>query len=125
MRILVLDPYRDAADSLAELLNAGGHQAASAHSAAHAVTVSGSFQPDLVLMELVLPGVHYGDLCRRFRSLPNGPTVIAFTGYVMSRDAVLAAGFDDYLLKPVDYQVLSACLLRFASKAPSAGLATD
>ena len=109
-RILVVDDNRNAAQSLGMLFDATGNRARIAYDGSEAIAVAAEFRPDLILMDLVMPGLDGCEAARRIRELPGGKSVIlvALTGW--DRDDVRAlaeeAGFDRYFVKPVDYVML-------------------
>jgi CheY-like chemotaxis protein/nitrogen-specific signal transduction histidine kinase len=109
-RTLVVDDNIDAARSLAALLEMSGHTLSVAHSGAdalHQVTVD---VPDIVLLDIGLPGMNGYEVARRLRELPGMAQcrLIAITGYGQESDkrSAAAAGFDAHLVKPVDYALL-------------------
>src|SRR5262249_42781363 len=87
-RILVGDDNRDAADSLAPLLELGGHQTRTTFDGAETLEAAESFQPHVVLLDIAMPKVNGYDVCRRIRSQPWGKnmTLIAQTGWDKSED---------------------------------------
>ena len=113
-RILVVDDNVDAASSLSALLELAGHATSMAHSgdeALHQVTVD---VPDVVLLDIGLPGMNGYEVARRLRDMPGlaGTRLIAITGYGQESDkrAASAAGFDTHLVKPVDFSLLTEVL---------------
>lgn len=80
LRILVVDDNVDGADLLAELLEAMGNEARVAYDGEQALAVDGDFRPDVVLLDLGLPGIDGFEVARR---LPPGPAIVL----VSSRDA--------------------------------------
>jgi PAS domain S-box-containing protein len=118
-RILIVDDNVDAADTLGMLLELEGHEAQAVYVSLEAIEKAKTFKPDIVLLDIGLPGMNGYELARRFRSMPelDGVRLIALTGYGKSEDQqrTKAAGFDDHLVKPVDAVTLKTALLR-ASK---------
>jgi CheY-like chemotaxis protein len=106
LRFLVVDDNREQADSLAMLLRMNGHTVRTAYDAATALTWHGAFDPDVVLLDLGLPGVDGHAVCRRLRASEGGErlVVIAVTGWGQAEDRERSAeaGFDAHLVKPVD-----------------------
>jgi CheY-like chemotaxis protein len=117
-RILIVDDNVDAADSLALLLGAGGHEVATAYAGPDAVARADAWQPDLVVLDIGLPGMSgyevAAHLCQRGDSRPG---LIAVTGYGQAADAdrARAAGFDEHLVKPVDAAVIESAIARCAA----------
>jgi PAS domain S-box-containing protein len=113
-RILVVDDNADAADSLKLLLELDGHQVESALSSAEALARVHSFKPEIVLLDIGLPDTDGYEVARRIRAMPAlaGMRLIALTGYGQAEDKerAKASGFDDHLIKPVDYSALQRAL---------------
>ncbi len=113
-RVLIVDDNEDAANSLALILQLGGHQTASVYSAADALQRATAFRPDVVLLDIGLPGMDGYEVARKMRELPGLRAIrlVAVTGYGRSDDRTRArdAGFDDHLTKPVEYAVLERTL---------------
>ena len=111
-RVLVVDDLRDSADSLAVLLAAMGHSARSACDGPQALRLADSFRPQVVLLDLGMPGMNGYEVCRRLRELPGGNalTIIAQTGWGQDEDRrrTREAGFDHHVVKPIDMAALIA-----------------
>ena len=105
-RILVVDDSLDAAESLARLLRLGGHEVRVAHDGRRALEIAHTEQPEVLLLDIGLPGMDGYELCRRVRQQGLGDAlIIAMTGYGQERDRRRSkeAGFDTHTVKPVDY----------------------
>jgi len=106
MRMLVVDDNREHTDSLALYLRMKGHVVRTAYDAASALTWFGAFHPDVVLLDLGMPGVDGHEVCRRLRAAEGGErlVIVAITGWGQSDDRRRSedAGFDAHLVKPVD-----------------------
>jgi CheY-like chemotaxis protein len=104
--VLVVDDNRDAADSLAMLLEIGGHQVTTVYSAADALTRAAEIKPAVIVMDVGLPEIDGCEVARRMRGMPDlvGVRLIALTGYGTDEDRrrTRDAGFDHHLVKPVD-----------------------
>jgi CheY-like chemotaxis protein len=113
-RILVVDDNVDAAESIAMLLGMQGHEVRSVHSAEDALDVVPNFKPDVVLLDIGLPGMDGYEVARRLRSdqAIERLRLVAVTGYGQQedRDRARAAGFDEHLVKPVEPETLDAFL---------------
>lgn len=109
-RILVVDDNRDAADGMAILLNRLGNQVCAAYGGAEALLTFPAFRPDVVLLDLGMPGMNGYEVARQIRALPNGKPVllIALTGFSSREDKRLSreAGIDHHSVKPVDAIIL-------------------
>ena len=105
-RILVVDDNRDGADSLAMILEIGGHSVETSYDGPSAVARAAIFAPHVVFLDLGMPGMDGFETARRIRALPQGAamTLIALTGWGQDRDRHLTreAGFDAHLVKPID-----------------------
>jgi CheY-like chemotaxis protein len=113
-RILIVDDYRDAADTLALLLRLGGHEARTAGDGPTALDVAREFHPDVVFLDLGLPGMDGCEVAKRLRheaSLKR-PLLVALTGHTDgdSIRRVSDGGFDHHLLKPADPSVIDALI---------------
>ncbi|WP_246522881.1 PAS domain S-box protein [Gemmata palustris] len=104
--ILVVDDNRDAADSMAMLLEMRGHQVRTAHDGPDALKVLATFRPQLILLDLGLPGMSGYEVARRIRESAElqGVTLAALTGWGQEEDRrrTREAGFDHHLTKPAD-----------------------
>lgn len=109
LRILVVDDNADAAEMLADVLDSFGHQVRIAHDGPSALEGVLEFEPDVVLLDIGLPGMNGYEVARAMRR--SGQTelrLIAVTGYGQEEDRRLSreAGFDAHLTKPVDIRLL-------------------
>ena len=105
-RILVVDDNTDAAESLQMLLGVLGHTVEIAHEGVTALQVAWAFKPDLIFLDIGLPGMNGHEVARRIRGELGMPNVklIALSGYGAQSDHARSkeAGFDRHLVKPVD-----------------------
>jgi signal transduction histidine kinase len=113
-RILVVDDNADAADSLSMLLGLEGHEMQVAHSGEQSLNVAALFKPDIVFLDIGLPGIDGYEVARRMRADTRygSPRIVALTGWGTEDDRrqAHAAGFDGHLVKPVDPTRLAATL---------------
>ncbi len=120
LKVLLVDDNLDAAHTLQLFLAAGGHRVELAYCAADAVDLARVFNPDVCLLDIGLPDFDGNELARRLRRLPQatGATLVAMTGYgrQQDRDAAEAAGFDHYMVKPVNTMELSDLLAEAAAE---------
>jgi PAS domain S-box-containing protein len=109
-RVLVVDDNRDSARTLTRLLRVLGHEVETAHDGPGALAQAGAFRPDVILLDIGLPGMDGYEVGRRLRaSREFAPTVlIALTGYGSAEDRQQSreAGFNVHLVKPVDLESL-------------------
>jgi PAS domain S-box-containing protein len=110
--ILVVDDNRDAADSLAELLGALGHDQRVAYDGPTALRLAVDCRPDLVLLDIGMPQMDGYEVARRLRALDlqPQPVLVALTGYGQEADRQKSrlAGIQHHLVKPVDLRALQA-----------------
>jgi CheY-like chemotaxis protein len=111
-RVLVVDDNADAADSAAMLLRLSGHQVEVAHDGHSALEAARAFRPEIVLLDIGLPGMNGYEVARELRSRPEnrGLVLAAVTGYGQDEDRRRAheAGFDYHLTKPLAPGVLTS-----------------
>ena len=122
-RVLVVDDNRDSAESLAALLGMLGHEVDQAYDGPAALETARTRFPDLVLLDIGMPGMSGHEVARRIRAEPAlvGTTLIALTGYGTAEDRheSRAAGFDGHLVKPIDFEALQRIIESLPpSKAP-------
>ncbi|PIL45123.1 hypothetical protein CR105_11720 [Massilia eurypsychrophila] len=110
LRVLVVDDNADAAESLAALLTILGHQPRVARDGHEGLAMAREFGPDLVFLDIGLPGMSGHQVAREIRATPALAQValVALTGWGASADLLQAedAGFDQHLTKPVTLEVL-------------------
>jgi two-component system, OmpR family, response regulator len=101
-RILMVDSEAPERDALANALRAAGHETATCSTAAEAVRTSASFRPDLVVLEMLLPGQVDGAALARHLRAERNPLLMFVTrdGSIAGRLAAFEAGADDYVVKP-------------------------
>ncbi len=109
-RLLIVDDSRDGAESLAMLLEFGGHETHMAHDGVEAIDAAERLRPDAVLLDIGLPRLNGYEVCSRIRGEPWGKdmVLVALTGWGQDEDRQRSknAGFDAHMVKPVDYEVL-------------------
>jgi signal transduction histidine kinase/DNA-binding response OmpR family regulator len=113
-RVLIVDDNTDAAHSLAMLMEIGGHATQLCYDGQSALTEAEKFRPEVVLLDIGLPGLDGLEVARRIRAmnLSPRPMLVALTGYGQNDDVRRSreAGFDHHLVKPTDPQTLIALL---------------
>jgi CheY-like chemotaxis protein/two-component sensor histidine kinase len=118
LKILVVDDNIDAADMLAMLLQALGHEVVVEYGSQRALARAPVERPDVCLLDIGLPDMNGNELARRLKT--EGATrhinLFAVTGYGQKydRSTALDAGFDQYFVKPVDIDRLNDLLCRIA-----------
>jgi CheY-like chemotaxis protein/anti-sigma regulatory factor (Ser/Thr protein kinase) len=109
-RVLVVDDNADAADTIVEALGDLGYEARAAYTGEAAVRVFDEHRPEVVFLDVGLPGIDGLEVARRLRRAAGGQTVriVALSGFGQDDDrrACLEAGCDEHMLKPVDLQRL-------------------
>jgi len=113
-RILVVDDQQDSTDSLALFLRLRGHEVRTAHDGPSALDEIEHYRPEVVFLDLGLPGMSGYDVARRVRMKTDlGPLrLVALTGYGTDADRQKTrdAGFDVHLAKPVDPRAVDELL---------------
>jgi PAS domain S-box-containing protein len=111
-RVLVVDDNVDAAEAIAMLLQFSGYDIHVAHDPQSALDAAARAQPDVVLLDIGLPGMTGYEVAQRMRETGSGrhAKIVALTGYGQEQDneQAKAAGFSAYLVKPVDADQLTA-----------------
>jgi CheY-like chemotaxis protein len=114
LRVLVVDDHPDAAESLAALLQGAGYQAAVAHDGPAAIAVATRLRPDVVLLDIGLPGMNGFEVARALKEAPETRScvLIAVSGYGQTEDHQRSreVGFDHHLVKPADFVELERIL---------------
>ena len=109
-RILIVDDNADSARSLALLQTRRGHVTRTAFTGPDAVALAAEFLPEIVILDIGLPGMDGLEVARQLRALPAlaGVLLVAMSGYGSEEDVTAGkrAGFDEYLVKPVDLKRL-------------------
>jgi CheY-like chemotaxis protein len=119
MRILCVDDNRDAATVMAMLLKANGSEAITAHDGLAAVAAAEEFRPDVVLLDLGLPGIDGYEVARRIREQPwaNEVVLVALTGWDREEDKLRLkeANFNFHMVKPVEHPAIEKLLAELSS----------
>ena len=111
-RILIVDDIDDVARGLAKWLARAGHRTATAADGPSALAVAREFRPDVVVLDIGLPGMNGYEVAEALRALPEttGAILVAASGYGRreDRERADASGFDYHMTKPVDPDILLA-----------------
>lgn len=110
LRILIVEDQVATATLLAKLLERGGHEVWMAQNGPDALAAASVHRPDLILLDIGLPGMDGYQVAARLREIPDFERthLVALTGYGQEEDRrrSLNAGFDRHLIKPIDLAVL-------------------
>jgi PAS domain S-box-containing protein len=128
-QVLVVDDNVDAAESLAALLEMSGHRVTVAHDGRQALAMAARAWPEIVFMDLGMPGMDGIETatCLRAEAAGRALLLVAMTGWGQPADQVrtAAAGFDHHLVKPADLDVIERLLADARAWPPVAGDAAD
>jgi CheY-like chemotaxis protein len=115
-RLLVVDDNVDSAESLGMVLRLLGNEVRTAHDGPTALAMGAEFAPDVVLLDIGMPGMDGYEVARRMRAMAQltGALIVAQTGWGQEEDRRRSreAGFDHHLVKPVDPAALEDLLAR-------------
>jgi CheY-like chemotaxis protein len=119
-RILIVDDNATNLKLVAYLMRANGYTVETALDAETALVRIGDNHPDVILMDIQLPGIDGLELTRRLKADPKTRdiVIVAVTAYAMKGDQAkaLAAGCDDYITKPIDTRTLPETIARHLAK---------
>ena len=123
LRVLVADDNRDSADACAVVLRLEGHDVRVAYSGSDALTIGAEFRPQMVLLDLAMPGMDGYAAARQIRASDWGSatTLVAVTGHGHAEDLRKTAenGFDHHFVKAADFSVLQGLLEQCAQGSAS------
>ena len=118
-RVLVVDDNAHSAESLAQIIKLWGHDSRIAYSGPEAISLAREYGPDVILLDIGLPGMDGCDVARVLRNDPRcrGAVLLAMTGYDRDEDRqrVRDSGFDRHLVKPLELDALEALLARLTT----------
>ena len=113
-RVLVVDDNLDAAETVVMLLEMSGHSVRMAHDGPGALEAALAWHPDMVLLDIGLPGLNGFQVANRIRQEPalENVVLVALTGYGLEEDRQRSqeAGFDHHLVKPVSFDAVEKIL---------------
>jgi CheY-like chemotaxis protein len=118
-RILVVDDNLDSAKSMALLLKLMGHEVCLAHDGLEAVEVAVRERPEVIMLDIGLPGQDGYQACRLIRREGlDDELIVALTGYGQDEDRArsMAAGFNNHLVKPVSLEMIQELLTDYAQR---------
>jgi PAS domain S-box-containing protein len=114
LRVLVVDDSEDTVLGFTLLLNAHGHEVRSAYDGLEVAGIAAEFRPDVIILDIGLPGLNGYQVAKQVRELPFGRDIvlIALTGYGRNSDrqSSAVAGFDHHLVKPAKFDQLMQIL---------------
>ena len=121
LRVLVVDDNVDAVEGFEMLLRDSGHDVRSAYDGPTAIEAALDYRPNVVLLDIGLPGLDGYEVAKRMRQQPilQQVVLVAMTGYAQESDRERAqqAGFDHHLVKPVPFAQLQKILASGSKKA--------
>lgn len=129
LNILVVDDNRDAAESIGMLLGQMGAEVRVAEDGSQALAAFEVHRPQVVFLDISMPGMDGYEIAGRMRAMPPEPpvTLVALTGWGQDDDRkrVLGAGFDHHLVKPAQIEALQSLLesIQIQSRAALSGTA--
>lgn len=119
-RILIVDDNATNLKLVAYLMKANGYTVDTALDAESAIVAIRNNHPDVILMDIQLPGIDGLELTRRLKADPatRDIVIVAVTAYAMKGDQAkaLAAGCDDYITKPIDTRALPETIARHLAR---------
>ena len=125
LRVLIVDDNRDGADALGLLVEELGNQVHVTYGGVNALKVATTFRPDLILVDLVMPGMDGCDLVKRLRQMPDfvHTRIVAITGLKDDEYKTLArkAGCDAVLVKPITLTAIKAAFTSVTPEIAQAG----
>ncbi len=114
LRVLVVDDNVDTVLSFSMLLQAAGHEVLTAHEGLSAVQSALDYQPDVMLLDIGLPGLNGYEVAKRVRQEPQlrDVVLVALTGYGQDSDRAtsLQAGFNHHMVKPASFEQIKQIL---------------
>jgi two-component system OmpR family response regulator len=114
-RVLLVDDSVDAAEAMSMLLETLGHEVRTMHDGPSALAMVDEFAPDVVILDIGLPGMNGFEIARelRTREATRNVLMIALTGYGDASDRRQAheAGFDHHLVKPVSFTTIENMII--------------
>lgn len=122
-RVLVVEDQEDSASTLKMVLALEGHEVELAANGSEALKRFRAFRPDVVVMDLGLPGMTGFEVARKIRTIKGSrPLLVALTGYGQAEDMAnsVDAGFDHHVVKPADISQLLSLIDNRRAAQPSA-----
>jgi len=124
--ILIVDDNIDNLELAEILLHSEGYDVRVAQDASEAMETLRYLRPDLILMDVQLPGMDGLELTRRLRRIPilDGVIIVALSAYAMTSDKAnaLEAGCDGYMTKPIDTRTFPSTVRAFLDRSRTVSL---
>jgi len=124
-RILVVEDNALNLKLVRDVLQVAGYEVVEARSGEEGLSVAQQTRPDLVLMDLQLPGIDGTETMRKLRQGPLGTDVpvVAVTAFAMAadRERVALAGFDGHIEKPISVRALPGLVEGYLAKGTGDG----
>jgi DNA-binding response OmpR family regulator len=122
MRILVVEDERRMAQLLSDGLTEEGHSVTTAHEGREALSAAGTCSFDLIILDVMLPGLDGFAVASRLREERNQTPILMLTARDATQDVIkgLDLGADDYLTKPFSFDVLMARVRAVSRRGPVA-----
>jgi DNA-binding response OmpR family regulator len=126
MRVLVIDDEKNLADTLVWILERAGFEATSAYDGESALQRLDTFQPDVVISDVIMPGINGIEVCTRIQARFPKCHILLFSGQTATNELLGEArehGLTwELLAKPMDPDELLAKVTTLAQKSESAGV---
>jgi len=117
-RILIVDDNDASAKTMGWTLEMLGHEIKLAHDGTSALMLAKDYRPDIILLDIGLPGMNGYEVCRALRSDPDlkNTVIIAQTGWGQKEhlERSKEAGFDHHLVKPIKFETLEEIIVKIA-----------
>ena len=119
-RVLIADDDVAAATMLSDFVTTLGATVYLAHDGAMALRMGADLQPDIILLDISMPGMNGYETCRQLRANPRsaGAYIVALTGWGQDQDKerAMKSGFDTHLTKPADLEMLAKLLAEASAR---------
>ena len=125
-KLLIVDDETDIATSIQYVLNQEGFSTLLAHDGLKAIELAEKEKPDLIILDLMMPGLDGLEVCRRLRSHDRRTPILMLTARTSEIDTVvgLELGANDYIAKPVRLRELVARVKAHLRESPTSGINT-
>jgi CheY-like chemotaxis protein len=119
-RLLVADDNRDMAETFAALVRMEGHVAHVAFDGERALEIAATHELHVAVLDIEMPRLNGYEVARRLRAAHSDLILIALTGWTRESEkaAARAAGFDAFLMKPLEFAQFQELLQRLSQKKP-------